>query len=131
MDSWKLSGQVDPIGAEISAQCSGRERNVTFAVISYEEARQLEPLADSWITLAQNETLGVHAFVLENGPELPKDPGPRAEEVGDVIHEMHTEVCSSLRESKISGSDAETESGTQRAEMPDPSDKEDEEMTYS
>jgi hypothetical protein len=50
--------------------------------LSYEEANQVEPMADSWMQLAQNAALGAHPLVLENIPEIPEESGPHADEGG-------------------------------------------------
>jgi hypothetical protein len=65
---------IEPIGAKISARCSGWKRNVAFVIFGYEEALQLDSRMDSWIVLAWNAVLGAHSLVLEDGSELPKVP---------------------------------------------------------
>jgi hypothetical protein len=96
-----LPTEVETIGAEISALCSGWERNVEFKVISYEEARQVEPRADRWMLLAQNAALGAHSLILENCPELPKEPGPHAEKGREVLQIVYVGGCSTFGVSKI------------------------------
>jgi hypothetical protein len=59
--------EAERVGTEIATLCCGWERSVDFKVIIHEEARQEEPLADSWILPAQNASIGVHSLVTENG----------------------------------------------------------------
>jgi hypothetical protein len=57
--------------------------------------------------------------ILEDGPELPKVPGPHADVRGMVLLNMDTEICASLRDSRIHQGRAgglDTVSGT----SPDP-----------
>jgi hypothetical protein len=72
-----LSPDVELVGAEKAALCSGWEGNVTFALLSDDEARQLDPKVDTWMLPAQNAALGAHALILEDSPELPKVPQAR------------------------------------------------------
>jgi hypothetical protein len=72
-----------------------------FVLLSYGEARLAEPLVDSWMILAQNAALSAHTLILEHGPELPKVPGPHAEEGDETLASMYTEGWSSLDQSRI------------------------------
>jgi hypothetical protein len=42
----------------------------------------LSLLLASWILFAQTAALSAHAYILEDGTELPKSSGPHAEEGG-------------------------------------------------
>jgi hypothetical protein len=94
--SHTLPEGVEMIGGEICALCSGWERRVEFKMLSHEQANQAEPLADSWMQLAQNAALAAHFLVLENGPEIPKESGPHVDEGGQVLQGMRAEGCSSV-----------------------------------
>jgi hypothetical protein len=84
------------------------------------KARQLDPKVDSWILLAENEVTGAHPLICENGPELPKETGPHAEDGGEVPEGMYSMGCTTMEDSKITG----------RPGSPFPSDNEDDEITH-
>jgi hypothetical protein len=100
-------------------------RNVDFQVLSYHEV-----LGTTWMILARNSALGPHALVLENGPELPKEPGPDAEEGGEVLHGVYAGSCATLEESRISRRGRAVETEAERKWSPFPTSSEDDEMTY-
>jgi hypothetical protein len=74
--------------AEIARLSDARARNGTFVLISYDEARRVEPIVDSWTGFAENASMGVHTLICEDGPVLPKEPGTRAEKGGEVLEEQ-------------------------------------------
>jgi hypothetical protein len=70
-------------------------------LLSYDEERRNGPMVDSWMTLARNAALSAHRRILWDGLEIPKVPGPHADVGGDILLNMYTEGCSSLRDSRI------------------------------
>jgi hypothetical protein len=48
-------------------------RNLTFALVSYENALKVELNVASWMVLAQNAALGARIVICEGGPVLPKN----------------------------------------------------------
>jgi hypothetical protein len=48
-----LPSDIELIGDEIASLSDGWARNITFVVLSYDEARRLEPMVDSWIIQAE------------------------------------------------------------------------------
>jgi hypothetical protein len=103
-----------------SSRCDAWARNVAFTVLSYDEARKQEHTVDSWMLLVENEALAAHPFTCEDGPELPKEPDPNAEEGDEDLERMYAKVCRKMEES----------STTRRPGIPFRSDNEDEEMRY-
>jgi hypothetical protein len=73
-----LSPNPEAVCAELSALTAGWTRNVIFALLRYDEARQLDQKVDSWMLLAENAPLGAHTIICENGPVLPKEPSTDA-----------------------------------------------------
>jgi hypothetical protein len=86
--------------AIIAGIISGWAQSVSFALLSCDEARQSEVMVDSWMILAQYAALSAHTLILEDGPELPKVPGPHAKKGGETLANMYTEECSSLQDSR-------------------------------
>jgi hypothetical protein len=68
-----------------------------------QEALKVASAVAQWISFAQNAALGFHPYILEDGPELPKIPGPHKEEGGEVLEGMYAYSCTSIEESRISG----------------------------
>jgi hypothetical protein len=85
----------------IAVLMSSLERNIDFKMPSYEEALAADPIVAAWILFAQNAALSAHKYVLEDGPELPKSPDPRAEEGGEVLEGMYAQGCMPIEESRI------------------------------
>jgi hypothetical protein len=52
------------------------------------EALKAYPAVTQGIQFAQIAALGSHLYILENGPELPRVPGPHAEDGGGVLEGM-------------------------------------------
>jgi hypothetical protein len=77
------------ICAEVRALRSGWEWCVEFHVLSYEEANQAEPMADSWMQPAQDPALGAPSLVLENVPEIPEESGRHVDQGGEVLRDKH------------------------------------------
>jgi hypothetical protein len=67
-----LRPDIEPVGPEISPSCASWESSVTFAMLNYDEASQLDPRLDGWMVLAQNAALSAHTLILGDGPALPK-----------------------------------------------------------
>jgi hypothetical protein len=65
-----------------------RTSGAGLKLFNYEEALKVGPMVDKWVQLAQIAALGSHPHVLEDGPELPKIPGPRADEGGKISDRM-------------------------------------------
>jgi hypothetical protein len=89
-----LPPEIELIGAQITNLCDSWERNVTFAMLSYDKARQLDPTVDSWILPAENTAKSTHPFISEDNPELPKETGhmPKTEakcqrDIGQGLHD--------------------------------------------
>jgi hypothetical protein len=61
-------------------------------------------MVSQWIQFAQNATLGSHPYTLEDGRQLPKEPGPHASVGGEVLEGMYAGRCTSIEASRISGS---------------------------
>jgi hypothetical protein len=59
--------------------------------MSYEEALAADVIAAQWISFAHHAALSAHAYILEDGPELPKRSGPYAEEGGEVLTGMYAQ----------------------------------------
>jgi hypothetical protein len=70
-----LPPDIELFGSEIAALYEGWAKNVTFAMLSYDEARKLDPNVDNWMLLAENAASGAHTFIWEDPPVLPKEPG--------------------------------------------------------
>jgi hypothetical protein len=60
----------------------GWSRNISFSMLSYDEARRRDPRVDSWMLLAENAELSAHGFICEDGLELPKEEGQEAAQEG-------------------------------------------------
>jgi hypothetical protein len=79
-----LSPDLERVCAEISALGDWWARNVRFALLSYEEALHSEvasqPVVARRVSLAQNTAFGAQTYICEDGPVLPKEHGPHAEE---------------------------------------------------
>jgi hypothetical protein len=86
---------------EIETLICAWERNVTFKIVSHEEALAESPIVASWISFAQNAALGAYTYILEDGPELPKSSGSHAEERGEILEGMYTQGCTMIEESRI------------------------------
>jgi hypothetical protein len=96
-----LSPDIELPCGEIAGLNSGWAQSVPFALLSCDEARQAQPMVDSWTILDQNAALSAHTLTLEDSPELPKVAGPHAEEGGEVLKGIFAEDCSSLHDSRI------------------------------
>jgi hypothetical protein len=68
-----LSPDIETVCAVIANLNAGWERHATSALLSYDEARQIEPKADVWMLLAENAALRAHTLICEDGPVLPKE----------------------------------------------------------
>jgi hypothetical protein len=55
-----LSQDIELMGAEIASMSDRWGNNVIFALVSYDEARHLDPKVDSWTLLAENAALGAN-----------------------------------------------------------------------
>jgi hypothetical protein len=73
-----LPPELELIGQEIANMSDGWSRNVSFNMLSYEEARKRDPRVDSWMLLAENAALSAYGFICEDGPEPPKEEGQEA-----------------------------------------------------
>jgi hypothetical protein len=51
--------------------------------------------------LSQNAALGTHTLILDDGPELPKTPGPHVEEEGEILEGVCAQGFSSLHDSMV------------------------------
>jgi hypothetical protein len=87
----------------MSALCARWERNVTFAMLSYDETSQLDPRVDRWMVLAQNAALISHPLILEDGPVLAKESGPNAEPDSEILEDMYAQGCTSVENARIVG----------------------------
>jgi hypothetical protein len=87
----------EQVGAEIARLSAGWAKNP----YSYEETLQLESNVARWVPIAQSAALSSHKYILEDGPELPKVPGPNAEEGGKILEGMYVNRSTSLEELKI------------------------------
>jgi hypothetical protein len=119
-----LTIEQEKVGTEIAVMCCAWERSVEFKVLSQEEAAQEEPQVNSWMLLAQSAAMGAHSMIVEDGPELPEEKGPCAQEGGEVLQGVFAPGCKSLEESRIEKGQGE------RAGSPFPTSDDDEEMTY-
>jgi hypothetical protein len=88
------------VWGDIAVMISAWERNVDFKLYSYEEAFALDSNVASWIQFAENAALGSHAYILEDGPELPKSSGPHAEDGGEILDGMHAQGCTTIEDSR-------------------------------
>jgi hypothetical protein len=77
--------ELEQIGSEITGLCAAWARNIELKLFRYEEELRLDSIVAQWISIAQNAALSSHTYILEDGPELPKVPGPRADEGGKVL----------------------------------------------
>jgi hypothetical protein len=89
--------ELDQAGAEITALCGGWARNIDVRLDSYETALQLDSAVAEWISVA----MGSHRYIMEDGPELPRVPGPHVEKGGEVLERMHADGYTTLEEAKI------------------------------
>jgi hypothetical protein len=99
--------------------------------------------------LAENAALSAHAFICEDGPELPKEEGQEAQEGGEVLEGTYAPGCESLEQARIPmnpgarigtqpvgecfgdlGGGIGIQSAQERIPTPVPSDDDEEEMTY-
>jgi hypothetical protein len=96
-----LPTELDVIGQEIAALCGGWARNVDLKLYSYEEALDLDSGVAHWISFAKDSALGIHAYVLEDGPELLRVPRRHADEGGGVLEAIDAEGCTNIEESRI------------------------------
>jgi hypothetical protein len=70
-----LPGQLQR-GAETAALRGTLAQNIDLKLHNYEETLIIDSSVAQWIQFAQNAALGSHPYILEDGPELPKVPGP-------------------------------------------------------
>jgi hypothetical protein len=77
--------------------------NAELKLYNYEEALRADPAVAQWILFAQNATLCLHPYILEDWPELPKVPGPHADAGGEVLEGIVAHGCTSPCDAKISG----------------------------
>jgi hypothetical protein len=71
--------------------------------MSYEETLTIDSIADQWIMFAQQAALGAHTYILEDGPCLPAESGPHADEGGEILSGMFAQGCTGIEESRICG----------------------------
>jgi hypothetical protein len=57
-------------------------------------------MVDKWTQLAQIEAMRSHPNILEDGPELPKESGPRADVAGEVLEGTYSSGCTSIEDSR-------------------------------
>jgi hypothetical protein len=122
-----------------------KKQNVTFKMLSYEEARMEDPRTSSWMLLAENAALSTHGFICEDGPELPKEKGQEAaRDGGEILEWMYDPGCISFEQARIQpgsekdgAGDGKGNSGgeagkraQERVPTPVPSGDNEDEMTY-
>jgi hypothetical protein len=152
MEATQLPPELELTGQEIANLSDWWSRNVSFNMLSYEEARKRGPRVDSSMLLAENAALSAHAFICEDGPELPKEEGQEAaQDGGEVLEGVYTPGCESLDQARIPASSEMPRTGVstepvgectggwgggigiqspqERIPTPVPSDEDDEEMT--
>jgi hypothetical protein len=98
-----LLPDIERACAEVAGLRSGWGRNVTFALLSREDARQNEPIVNSWMVLAQKAALGAHTLICEDGPVVRKEQSAHAEKGGEILEGRCAHGCTSVQESRISG----------------------------
>jgi hypothetical protein len=54
------------------------------------------------VWILQNAELGAHTLICEDGPVLPKEPGPSAEKGGEVLEGTYAQSCTMMEGSEIS-----------------------------
>jgi hypothetical protein len=91
----------EQIGASVAELCAVRASHADLKLFNYEKAIQVDPVVGKWTRLAQRAAAGSHPYVIEDGPELPKIPGPHTDEGGEVLEGMYTDGCTSLRDTRI------------------------------
>jgi hypothetical protein len=96
-----LPPDYEQIGASVAQMCDIRASRAKFKLYNYDEALKVDPLVGKWIQFSQTAALGSHPYVLGNGPELPKVPGPHTDLVGEALKGMYAEGCTSLRDARI------------------------------
>jgi hypothetical protein len=96
-----ISPDIELPCGEIAGLNSAWAQSVPFALLSYDEGRQSEAMVDSWMTLTPNAALSAHTLIQEDGPKLPKAPGPQAEEGGEILEGVFAEGCESLQDATI------------------------------
>jgi hypothetical protein len=86
--TWKhhtLPSDCEQISMAMAGVCAARASHAELRLYNDEEALKVDLSADKLKQLAQVAALGSHAYVLEDGPELPKVSGPHAEEGGEIL----------------------------------------------
>jgi hypothetical protein len=100
-----LPPEMELIGQEIASLSDWWSRNVRVSMLSYEEARRLDPRVDSWMLLAESAALSAHGFICEDGRELPREEGQEAAQEGRKVFflggGMYAPGCKSLDQARI------------------------------
>jgi hypothetical protein len=91
------------VGGEIAAICVGWTGSRDSKIYSYEQALKADATVAQWIVFTQNPALGSHPYILEDGPELLKVPGPHADQRAEVLEGMYADRCTSFGDARILG----------------------------
>jgi hypothetical protein len=75
--------------------------NVAFKMMTYDEALATDSIAAQWISYSRNAALGSHTYILKDGPCVPAESGPHAEEGGDILSGMYAQGCATIEDSRI------------------------------
>jgi hypothetical protein len=98
-----LPPELELIGQRIANPREGWTRNVSFDMLSYEEARKRDPRVDSLMLLPENAAVRAHGFVCEDGPELlNQEEQDAAQDGGEVLEGVYSPGCVALDQAKIS-----------------------------
>jgi hypothetical protein len=52
---------------------------------------------------AQQAALGAHTYILEDGPCLPTESGPHADEGGEILSGLYAQSCTRIEDSRLRG----------------------------
>jgi hypothetical protein len=102
---YALPAELEQIVEVTASMCGGRDQYAELRFHGYEEALQSDPTTAKWIQLAQIAAMGPHSYILEDGPELPRESGPYADLGGNFLkgHRLKSHECADNQEGQEAG----------------------------